>query len=154
MQSLLTISEPSKIIDHLYLGSIQSMETSILNNLDINVVINVTKIPDTFSSNRIYYIIPINDEDTDIYQYFNSVSNIIDQRIKENKNVLVHCAMGISRSATIVIAYLMNKQAMGYAEAFNLVFSKRSIINPNWSFRHQLMRYERALHNNEKCIIS
>ena len=48
-----------------------------------------------------------------------------------NEKILVNCMIGSSRSATIVIAYIMWKQKMKYEDAFNFVKSKRKIINPN-----------------------
>lgn len=52
--------------------------------------------------------------------------------------VLVHCAAGISRSATIVIAYLMVNNKMDYHDAIAYVKSKRPIIRPNHGFLLQL----------------
>jgi len=49
--------------------------------------------------------------------------------------VLVHCHMGVSRSATVVIAYLMKYFHMTHREAYNFVKKKRSVINPNEGFR-------------------
>lgn len=49
---------------------------------------------------------------------------------------------GISRSATITIAYVMKKHKMRFEEAFRFVSSKRPQIEPNVGFREQLMRYE------------
>lgn len=46
-------------------------------------------------------------------------------------NVLVHCYAGISRSATVVIAYLMKKRDIGHRQAMSLVSQYRPQINPN-----------------------
>ena len=46
-------------------------------------------------------------------------------------NVLVHCYAGISRSATVVIAYLMKKREIGHRQAISLVSQYRPQINPN-----------------------
>jgi protein tyrosine phosphatase len=59
--------------------------------------------------------------------------------------VLVHCMAGISRSATIVIAYLMKEKQMGFQEAYAYVKKKRSIVFPNSGFRHQLREFELQL---------
>jgi len=57
--------------------------------------------------------------------------------------VLVHCLAGMSRSATIVIAYLLATTPMTAQEATEFVRSKRSIIRPNYGFAIQLEEYEK-----------
>lgn len=61
---------------------------------------------------------------------------------KTDGPVLVHCMAGVSRSATIVIAYLMAENNMSYSEAYNYVKDKRSIIHPNSGFRRQLVIFQ------------
>ncbi|NWX92782.1 DUS4 phosphatase, partial [Nothoprocta pentlandii] len=56
--------------------------------------------------------------------------------------VLVHCQAGISRSATICLAYLMMKQRVRLDEAFEFVKQRRSVISPNFSFMGQLLQFE------------
>ena len=63
-------------------------------------------------------------------------------RAQEN-TVLVHCLAGMSRSATIVIAYLIATTPMTVGEATEFVRSKRKIIRPNHGFVKQLEQYER-----------
>ena len=63
-------------------------------------------------------------------------------RAQENR-VLVHCLAGMSRSATIVIAYLIATTPMTAGEATEFVRSKRRIIRPNYGFTKQLEQYER-----------
>ena len=52
----------------------------------------------------------------------------------KNKKILFLCYAGVSRSATFAIAYLMKKHKLTKDKAFDLVKSKRSIINPNYGF--------------------
>nr|DBA32035.1 TPA: hypothetical protein GDO54_007787 [Pyxicephalus adspersus] len=61
--------------------------------------------------------------------------------------ILVHCAVGVSRSATLVLAYLMIYQRMTLVEAINTVKDKRGII-PNRGFLRQLLELESTLRRN------
>jgi protein-tyrosine phosphatase len=64
---------------------------------------------------------------------------------KERGNVLVHCYAGVSRSASIVIAYFMHKHKLSLLDAMKLVKSKRSCISPNVGFLLQLKEFEKEL---------
>lgn len=55
--------------------------------------------------------------------------------------IFIHSAAGISRSATIVISYLISAKKMSYLEGYDYLKSKRPIICPNNGFRKQLMEY-------------
>ena len=62
---------------------------------------------------------------------------------KKQNRVVVHCYDGISRSATIVIEYLMKMNNMNYLNPFKYVKQKRNIIEPNIGFIQQLKLYEK-----------
>lgn len=53
---------------------------------------------------------------------------------------LVHCAQGKSRSAAVVIAYLMVRDGMSYQEALDLVRVSRPVAEPNAAFRAFLVQ--------------
>jgi len=57
--------------------------------------------------------------------------DFIEEVISQNKKVLVHCEMGISRSAMMVMLYFITHLGLNFTEAFTKVMDKRSIINPN-----------------------
>lgn len=61
---------------------------------------------------------------------------------KENK-VLVHCAAGISRSPTLVLAYMIKKYHFSLDDAVKKMRKLRSIIDPNLSFIGQLRCWEK-----------
>ena len=56
--------------------------------------------------------------------------------------MLVHCVGGISRSSTIVIAYLMLKHGYTLNDAYDFVKAKKSNVAPNFSFMQQLLDFE------------
>ncbi|TPX71783.1 hypothetical protein SpCBS45565_g00972 [Spizellomyces sp. 'palustris'] len=82
------------------------------------------------------------DPQVDIMRYFPETYRFIDEAVKGNGRVLVHCIAGISRSATIVIAYFMKSESIGLYEARQKVKSKRRIIHPNSGFIKQLKLFE------------
>ncbi len=59
--------------------------------------------------------------------------------------VLVHCVQGISRSATVVAAYLMATKGLTPIAAVTRVKELRHCANPNEGFRSQLLEYEQCL---------
>jgi len=64
---------------------------------------------------------------------------------QENKRCLVHCMAGISRSSSLVLAYLMKHQKMSLKEAFLHTREMRDVIEPNFGFVKQLMQFEHKL---------
>lgn len=69
---------------------------------------------------------------------------LIDHALSNNKNVLVHCRAGVSRSASVIIMYLMRKYDMTYIEAESYLAFKRPVINPNTFFKFQLKGKEKS----------
>lgn len=59
--------------------------------------------------------------------------------------MLVHCFAGISRSATICIAYLMLTQGFSMHQALEFTRSKRPCVSPNFNFMGQLLSFEHQL---------
>lgn len=120
-----------------------------LDNNNIKYIINCTNTVSNYFENNsslTYLRIPIDDTyNQHIEQYFDMTYNTIEQAIKENKNVLVHCHAGVSRSVTIVIAYLMRKNNLTYEQARTFVKSKRSIIDPNPDFVKSLQEFEKKI---------
>jgi Dual specificity phosphatase, catalytic domain len=62
---------------------------------------------------------------------------------KRSCAVLVHCQAGVSRSASVVIAYLMRRDHLSAKHALALVRKARPRIFPNAGFHQQLQLYER-----------
>ena len=62
----------------------------------------------------------------------------------DNKKILFHCFAGVSRSATVAIAYIMKKYNLTVIEAYNMVKNKRNIIHPNEGFMLALTKFSKV----------
>ncbi|KGM00156.1 Dual specificity protein phosphatase 4, partial [Charadrius vociferus] len=99
--------------------------------------------PNHFEGHYQYKCIPVEDNHkADISSWFMEAIEYIDSVKECCGRVLVHCQAGISRSATICLAYLMMKKRVKLEEAFEFVKQRRSIISPNFSFMGQLLQFE------------
>lgn len=59
-------------------------------------------------------------------------------------NTLVHCGAGVSRSGSIVVAYLMKKYNLSYDDALAKAREKSPKIRPNSSFERQLREWQKT----------
>lgn len=101
--------------------------------------------PDLFK----YYIIDICDRKySHIQTYFDESSDFIDNAITNGGKVLVHCQKGISRSSTIVAAYLIKKKGQTTDEAIETIKKGRNCIQPNVGFKEQLQNYQNLMTKN------
>lgn len=81
---------------------------------------------------------------THIREYFYAAADFIDDAIKNGGKVLVHCLMGMSRSSTIAIAYLMIKAGMPAGMALRMCRQHRD-VRPNDGFLQQLSDLDNRL---------
>lgn len=93
-----------------------------------------------------YLVIPLPDTArAPIAQHFDKVHAYIDAAHAANGVVLVHCFAGVSRSATMVVSYLMKKHRWTLRRALAHVRQRRPVVEPNAGFLLQLKSYEREL---------
>uniref|UniRef100_A0A3Q2PKW8 protein-serine/threonine phosphatase n=1 Tax=Fundulus heteroclitus TaxID=8078 RepID=A0A3Q2PKW8_FUNHE len=134
------------IFDHVYLGS--EWNASNLEELQetVGYILNVTReIDNFFPGTFCYHNIRVYDEDaTDLLAHWNDTYNFI-MKAKNDSKCLVHCKMGVSRSASTVIAYAMKEYGWSLEKAYNFVKQKRNITRPNAGFMRQLAEYEGIL---------
>lgn len=116
---------------------------------------NVTREIDNFFPGMFNYlnIRVYDDEKTDLLKHWDNTFKYINKAKNEGSKVLVHCKMGISRSASVVIAYAMKAFNWNFEKALKHVRAKRSCIKPNNNFLNQLETYQGildAMKNKEK----
>ena len=80
-----------------------------------------------------------------ILTYFDEINETLFQAEAQERAVLVHCVQGISRSASVVIAFCMKKYTWSLKESYDYVKARRSVISPNVGFIHQLGEFELQL---------
>lgn len=139
---------PAQILPFLYLGS-EYHATNIewLEKCEIDAILNVsTRNPEIDENKFEYKHLAIRDSgDSDITSIFKESFAFINYVRESGRKLLVHCQAGISRSATICIAYLMLTEARSMEEAMEYVRSCRRCISPNFGFIAQLFEYEAEL---------
>ncbi|XP_026760366.2 dual specificity protein phosphatase MPK-4-like [Galleria mellonella] len=145
---LCTQSCYSEIIPGLYLSNARAAaDKSVLRYLNITHVLTIEarRLPkSTFVGSNIctLFIRAYDTPQTNLLSYFPMANAFIDEGLQKG-NVLVHCHFGVSRSATIVIAYLMEKYKLTFEQAYSYVRQRRRFINPNPGFVSQLKEYQR-----------
>ena len=164
-------ADPATIQPHLLLGSrLVAEQRALLDEFGVTHVLNTaSEIPDyhldevepgspsvacglQICSRKLRYLhLDLNDDaDDDIAAVFARCVEFIEAARSSSGKCFVHCQAGISRSATIVIAYLMRTAKLSLREAFLLVKERRCNIGPNQHFMRALVRYEDELRSPEQ----
>ncbi|KAL7857950.1 hypothetical protein AOLI_G00180520 [Acnodon oligacanthus] len=142
-------SGPTRILPHLYLGCQRDvLNKDLMQQNDIAYVLNASNTcpkPD-FVPESHFLRVPVNDSFCEkILPWLDKSVEFIEKAKACNARVLVHCLAGISRSATIAIAYIMKRMDMSLDEAYRFVKEKRPTISPNFNFLGQLLDFEKKI---------
>ena len=157
---LLFTNFPSIIVeDQLYLGRAdQAASRCIIMALGVTHVVNVTREhPNAFPDELCYLRIDVDDETTEnLLREFSSTTQFITDALAGGGRILAHCNLGMSRSSTIVVAYLMHSRRCTLLDAYQFLKERRPIIRPNRGFLNQLSRFEEILfsrkYTNVECL--
>lgn len=146
---------PSKILNWCYLGSYQNAcNYADLKDLKINYVLNCAAECQNKNFPEInYFQVKVNDfPNFNISLFFNKTNEFINKAKLSGGNILIHCQLGISRSTTCLIAYMIKNMGYSTVTAMQFIKNKRPQIMPNFGFLQQLKNYEQRLkfeNNNE-----
>lgn len=138
----------NKILDQLWLGDMSAAYNKLLlKKYGVTHILTVASgIPPKHPSNFVYKVVTILDSPSaNLKAHFQSCIKFLKAAIEQGGTVLVHCFAGVSRSTTIVIAYLMQELGMGLTDSLMYVRKQRYFINPNDGFRRQLQAFQREL---------
>lgn len=146
--------EASEIIEgKLYLGNVFSaVNLEKLKELKVTDIVYAFKggIPVLEQKGIEYKLYDLEDnEDEDIYKFFNDFHAYLTNKLKQEKVVFINCMAGKSRSASLVISYFIKEHKLSFDDAYYFVKSKRNKIIPNPEFRNQLIKYSKEILENK-----
>ncbi len=137
------------VVDGIYLGPLQ-----VARNAEALTAQGVTKVLSILGPDQEFESVAVNPKDRVWVQVTDRVES--EQQMREalpvaveqlvrwrnsGETVLIHCQSGISRSATIVIAFVIKAYRLPLMEAYKLVYEKRNAINPNDGFFRVLQEF-------------
>jgi len=148
--SMHVVSQVSEIMPHIYLTSVYGATKENVLRKKITLLINAAQelpkqdIPGVeviklFLDDTPYAIINV---------YFDRIADKIAEHVNRGGKCMIHCVLGVSRSTTLLLAYLMKHKSMNLRHAHEYVLARRSCIRPNPGFWRQLVDYEKRLLTN------
>ena len=130
------------ILDNIYLGDVLAADNeTYLKSFNISVVINCAyeHISD-YEDLKAYELNLTDHFPQQLFPTFEMAYEVI-KHYNENSKIFVHCMSGMSRSASLVIFYIMKEKKWDYDTSFEYVQKIRSCVNPNSYFVEQLKDY-------------
>lgn len=147
------VNYPNEVLEgFLFLGNMwHAQSEDVIRNLGITHVVNASlDIENVFEHENVsYHSVKVKDRpESDISQFFDSTFAFIEEAKRTSHGrVLVHCTQGISRSATLIIMYLMRAHHWSLVTAANFAIASRGVVYPNDGFLRALMQEEFRLYN-------
>lgn len=83
-------------------------------------------------------------------EYMSEGADWIDEQIKDGRTVLVHCAKGRGRSATLVAAYLMRHESIPFDECHTLMKDARPLVKLEDRHRRRLESWNTPVESSEE----
>jgi serine/threonine/tyrosine-interacting-like protein 1 len=126
----------------------QATNWKVVRDLKLTHIINISvEHPCVFSDKIKYLHLELEDkEDVLLKDRFDETIHFMETALQNPSNrILVHCNLGISRSTTLILAYLMRIFNATLYEVFKFLKHRRPIVCPNLGFLRQLIDYEYEL---------
>lgn len=127
---------PVLISNHVYIGSQDCAVDDILKCYDIRSVLSLGVNVGVCDVEH-KFIQCLDLPETDIVPVVKECLPFINAAVARERNVLIHCNAGVSRTSMVAIAYLQST-GLEYHCAYSLVKSKRPAVQPNAGFVRQL----------------
>lgn len=146
------VTECSRVAEHVYLGSdTAARDRDVLRRHGITHVLNCvgSACPEYFRGELVYKTLWLHDSPGEditsvLYDAFDYLEDV--RLHRPDGRVLVHCRRGASRSAALVIAYLMWRHSLSFDDALRRVRAARAITDPNLGFAAQLLQCQSRVH--------
>ncbi|KAM9545153.1 dual specificity protein phosphatase 22-A isoform 2-T3 [Salvelinus alpinus] len=134
----------NKVVDGVYLGNIRDSENrESLSQNNITHILSVYNNAKPVLEDMTYLCIHAADASSqNLSQHFKESIRFIHECRLNGGACLVHCLAGVSRSTTMVVAYLMTVTTYSWEECLSAVKAVRSFVGPNYGFQHQLQEYQ------------
>ncbi|OBZ81461.1 Dual specificity protein phosphatase PPS1 [Choanephora cucurbitarum] len=142
-------SFPSRVLPFLYLGNLNhATNPDMLKALNITHVIGVGEKADlSLDDFKVLYLDNLYDDGIDsIRSRLATVEDFIENARLTKGICLIHCRVGVSRSAAITICYSMKYLSCSLIEAYSFVRARRLnvIIQPNLKFMYEMLQLEQS----------
>eukprot|EP00075_Anas_platyrhynchos_P033386 XP_027322639.1 dual specificity protein phosphatase 22-A-like isoform X1 [Anas platyrhynchos] len=137
----------SKVVTGLYLGNIRDSEdVASLRRHGVTHVLSVHTGAKPVLEDMSYLCISASDSSSqNLMQHFKECIKFIHECRLRGGGCLVHCLAGVSRSTTVLVAYLMTVTELGWERCLAATRAVRSYASPNPGFQQQLRDYESTL---------
>lgn len=132
----------NRVTKNIYIGDHNAASNlNILINNKITHIINCAKEVENYFKSEINYTnLNFHDSNEPVLKGAQVAYDKIDFILKENPKarILVHCHMGISRSSSVILYYLMKKYGYDYDKSFRALKNLRPMVQPNIYYEKQL----------------
>ncbi|KAG1753216.1 protein-tyrosine phosphatase-like protein [Suillus lakei] len=129
---------------YIFLGPYTSTSRSFIDSAGITHIISIGRAPVCPNHPHVqYHRLQLLDKDvSSIYTAIDRANQVITDARNSGGKVLVHCVAGVSRSPTIIAAYLISRCSMSLKDALGLLVRARPAVCPRPGFIAQLKDLE------------